>query len=552
MGKRFLSVLLPLMVIFTLVSCGKTEQVPSKTSSFTGDTDDYIEEYIAEHYGFCDSFLHGMYTSTVTHQMNSTSLDSEIIELDSGYRSGALFYDVVNDENDRKNIVCVYLDSDDDTYTLNVSIKVDYFELDEQKIASNIHTMVYNASKMKAKYYFSVNGRYLTVVELAEHSEGFFDQYYYLARDVDEHDTSLTSADYFYEERVCLYDLNNNLDNVVEMNRKITPPNPNETKICNISYGDEIFSYALGFASYTYEGATLLTTEQEFCDKANELLHSFSVDAIKVTRTSWQNRWYRLEIDENDIPDNMVKVDFSCSPGITDGNSHVSSEVTISKNAEKETHGELRAEAPDSPVSYGSTESNNENTVIVPDNIPSSIDASQLQELTYFNLDGFWYSADLHYVFSINVGSQFYNTFRCVNLQSSDGIKNGSVQQTSSYSINLKPNEDNGKTFEVFAVNGQLVSDEITLIKVNDSTVNSFLGSWQNGDKTYRFDDDGTYTVLLKNDSYWGYYFPIDESQVVLGKYSENLKENNYLFECFDYSLSDHSLDIEGMVSLVR
>lgn len=44
----------------------------------------------------------------------------------------------------------------------------------------------------------------------------------------------------------------------------------------------------------------------------------------------------------------------------------------------------------------------------------------------------------------------------------------------------------------------------------------------------------------------------IDESRVVLGKYSKNLKENNYLIECFNYSLSDHSLDIEGMVSLVR
>jgi len=52
MEKKFLSVLLPLMMLFTLISCGKTEQAPSNTisekSSFDGGTDhDYIEEYVA-------------------------------------------------------------------------------------------------------------------------------------------------------------------------------------------------------------------------------------------------------------------------------------------------------------------------------------------------------------------------------------------------------------------------------------------------------------------------------------------------------------------------
>ena len=348
MGKRFLSVLLPLIVLFTLVSCGKTEQVSSNSISEKGSAGgidhDYIEEYIAEHYGFCDSLLHGVYTSTVTHQMNNASLDSEIIELDDNCKGGALFYDVVNEENGRKNIICVYLVQDDDSYTLNVSLKADYFELDEEGNVSSIHTIGYSAPKMKARYYFSVTGSYLTVIELAEDSGGFFEQHYYLARDVDEHDTSLTSADYFYEEKVCIFDLNNNLDMVGEISRKITPPNPNETKMCQLSYGDDIFAYASGFTSYTYEGATLLITEQEFCNKANELLHNLSISELTFTRTSWANRWYRLEINENGISDYMVKVDCSVTAGIPYGNGHVSSKVTIAKNAEKETHGELQDE----------------------------------------------------------------------------------------------------------------------------------------------------------------------------------------------------------------
>ena len=552
MEKKFLSVLLPLMMLFTLISCGKTEQAPSNTisekSSFDGGTDhDYIEEYVAEHYGFCDSLLHGVYTSTVTHQMNTASLDSEIIELDVGYKSGAVFYKIVSDKNSAKNIVCVYLKNSEG----KVSLMLDYFDLDEQGFSSKSHTMTIAEPHMKSIYYCLIGSDYLTVVELSEICEGFYDGDYYLARDIDEYDVTLSSTEYYYTENISVYELDNDFSEVMKMERNITPPNPNETNICTISADENIWAYASG-VSYTNENATLLTTEQEFCDKTNELLHGFSIDEIKVTRTSWQNRWYRLEIDENDIPDNMVKVDFSCSPGISDGNGHVSSEVTIAKNAKKETYGELQDEAPDNPVSYGSTENNNQNTVIMPDNIPSSIDASQLQELEYFNLDGFWYSSDMHYVMSINVGSQFWNTFRYVDLQGSDGIKNGSVYQTSSYSINLKPNEDNEKNFEVFAVNGQLISAEITFIRASDNVSNNILGSWQNGDKTYRFDDDGTYTVLMKNDSYWGYYFPIDESRIVLGVYSNNLKKVNYSFKCFNYTLDTDSFVIEGMASLVR
>lgn len=552
MRKRVLVIFMSLAMLFVLVSCGKKEEQEisnhdvSKSSAVSEK--DSIDAYIEEHYGLCDDTVKGVYTSA----MNGNSVDSQIIEVDDDCKSGALFYDVVKEENGRKNIICVYLLQDDDSYTLNVSLNVDYFELDERGILSSNHTIGYGAPKMKSRYYFSVTGSYLTVIEMTEDSSGIFEMHYYLARDVDEHDTSLSFTEYFYEEKVCVYDLNNDLEKVGEISRNITPPNPNETKMCEISYGDDIFSYASGFASYTYEGATLLTTEQEFCDKANDLLHDLSISEVTFTRTSWANRWYRLEVDESGISDHMVKVDCSVTGGIPDGNGHVSSEVAITKNAEKEEHGELQAEAPDDPVSYDSTENSNENTIIMPENIPSSIDASQLQELTYFNLDGFWYSSDLHYVFAINVGSQFYNTFRCVNLQNSDGIKNGSMQQTSSYSINLKPNQSNEKAFEVFAVNGQLVSDEITLIKVNDNVVSSFLGSWQNGDTTYRFDNDGKYSVLMKNDSYWGYFFPIDESQIVLGVYSDNFKKINDSFERFDYTLDDNSFIINGMVSLRR
>lgn len=550
MKSKLLAVFISLIIVFSFVSCGKNEQDINNSSLTNSSEEDTVYSYIKEQYGFCDDIINGVYTST----MNGNSVDSQMIELNEECKSGALFYEIVNTENDEKKILCIYLDTNDDSYTVNLSVKLDYFTLDERGFLSEMKTSVYNVPKMKSKYYFSVTGKYLAVIGLSEHSEGFYENHYYLARDVDAEDSSLTSADYYYEEEVCIYDLNNNLDEVLKIKREITPPNPNETCICKLSDNNNIFAYASGFTSFTYEGANLLSTEQEFCDKANELLHDFSIDGLTFTRTSWTNRWYRLEVDESGIPDHMVKIDCSVAAGVPDGNGHVKSDVIFTKNSKKEEHGELQAEDPDIPVSYGTTDviTAAENVATIPDNIPVSIDPSQLQELQYFNLDGFWHSSDMHYVMSINVGSQFWNTFRYVNLYGSDKIKHGSIQQTSAYSLNLNAGEDAEKDFEVFAVNEELVSDEITFIKTSESVSNNILGNWYAGDKTYRFDNDGTYTVLMKNDSYWGYYFPVDESRIVLGVYSENFKDINHSFKCFDYTLDAEIFVINGFASLSR
>lgn len=54
--------------------------------------------------------------------------------------------------------------------------------------------------------------------------------------------------------------------------------------------------------------------------------------------------------------------------------------------------------------------------------------------------------------------------------------------------------QDNGYSPEVSIVNNQLVSDDITLVKVDDSIVSTFIGTWSNGNRSYTFKDDGTYT----------------------------------------------------------
>lgn len=541
MKKRWMITIVVILTLFILGACSKEKKEAAKQENSTKGIN--IDSLIKEEYGICDSALQGKYTSTVKREMYRTSRESEIIQLDSKCKSGAVFYKIVNDKND---IVCVYLDDKNDY----VNLKLDYLELNKEgKIASK-HTIEIGAIQMKSRSYCLINSKYVTTVELSEVTMGFFDGYLYRARDIDENDRTVSSAEHYYEEKITSYKLNPNFEKVLEVGRKITPI-ADETKTCEITYKDQHFKYISGM-NYISDEDGLLSTEKEFCDKANELLDKLGIKELKLTRTSWKNRWYRLEVDEGAIPDKMVKVDFTCSSGIQDGNYSVNSDVVITQNAEKEKHGELEEEEPDVPVTYGRPSEEETEEVIMPDNIPEGIDSSQLQNLEHFNLTGFWHSSDMKYIMFIETDNTSWSPWRYLK-DGTKQVKQGTINQTSSYSVKLNANEDAEMDFDVFAVNGQLVSDEITFIKVPDNIFSRIIGNWQSDGKIYEFDNDGKYRVHGgKGKSYWGYYFVLNESQIVLGTYSSSRREPNYSFMTFDYSCDGNSFEINGFDSLYR
>lgn len=226
-----------------------------------------------------------------------------------------------------------------------------------------------------------------------------------------------------------------------------------------------------------------------------------------------------MEIDESEIPNNMFKVDAVSTYGILSSEDTVTSEIEFTFNVKETDPGELTDEGEDYVVTYTKPEEQPVSSIL-PANIPKSVDVEQLQELTNFNINGFWQSTDGEYVYQIFTSpydSGINSTLRYVDLDGSDEVKRGKVIQTSSYSVNLKANEDRGARFEVFAVNDRLVSDDITFIRTDDYVSNRLLGTWKNDDWSYTFEADGTYNVdRARGDSYWGYYFVIDNSRIVM------------------------------------
>ena len=121
---------------------------------------------------------------------------------------------------------------------------------------------------------------------------------------------------------------------------------------------------------------------------------------------------------------------------------------------------------------------------------------NNLHDISTFDIDGFWHSTDYKYAYHIFTKQQ-----------------------------------DNGYSLEVSIVNNQLVSDDITLVKVDDSIVSTFIETWSNGNRSYTFKDDGTYTFDTGKSGRGGAYFIVGDKQIALGDGISDFKVYTYKFE---------------------
>lgn len=514
-----------LIVVFLLCSCSDKPMDENRQDDTVSAESQEIHNYIEERYGFADNPIYGKCIAHAEIETGTkTTTYDEKIEEDS--KGGSVFYKTVGSDG----LICVYVSDDENT---GILLKADYSYNKKNSFSGGLTTSVSTPRTKNCRYesinYAIVEDNYFACVELSEQED-------------------IINDDLIYKEVITVYKLtDSSYENMYTITRKLKyDMDMNETKEFNIQSDSEWIVYAAGYESYTAEGAECVPTQQEFCNKANELLKNSSLDCIILNKTSWNNRWFGTSIDESGINDSMVKIDFSSSDPTVDENGDEVTDIVIKVNTEKQQleEDEKLEEIEDYPVTYGqNTETMTQDPIVMPENLPQSIDVNNLQDLRYFNIDGFWHSSDYKYVYHIYTQhpDNGFGTFYFADLEGHSKAKHGQVKQTSSYSVILKAMESNEFSPEVYASNNQLVSDEITLIKADDWIASSLIGIWSDDSKTYTFDSDGTYEVKTSDDWYWGKYFIIDENQIVLGEHLDDLRVYNYTLEGNSFILDERA-----------
>lgn len=172
------------------------------------------------------------------------------------------------------------------------------------------------------------------------------------------------------------------------------------------------------------------------------------------------------------------------------------------------------------------------------------------QNVSSSYVDGFWHSTDGKYAFYIYTHSpdSGFGTLYYINLPTnhSEAI-HGQVKKMSDSSVILQTMGCKPITPELFAVDGKLVSDDLTLEKIDESISNNLLGNWSDGgDRSYTFKDDGSYTFHASEKSgSAGKYFIIDDKQIAFGNSITDM-------QTYTYSLKDNTLIINDFYTYTK
>lgn len=157
-------------------------------------------------------------------------------------------------------MVCVYLsDNEGNGITLDAQYIYDY---KDQMSAS--HMVVLATPEGNDRCYVIIGPDYLAGVNLSEHEE-----------DLDN--------ELIYDEEISVYKLlEDSLEEMYRISRRLR--STSDTKDFQIQSDSEKIIYATGSADYTAEEAEFISTQQEFCDRANNLLANSSLGCITLNK----------------------------------------------------------------------------------------------------------------------------------------------------------------------------------------------------------------------------------------------------------------------------
>ena len=335
MFRRLALVITLLLVVTPLSACDSKDTLSDEVNVADDDSAD-LREYIEQTYGFADNPIYGTHvTHTETgHGTTSITYDEKFKEDSQG---GAVFFKNVAPNEKTEGWVCTYLSDDENNgIALNAtySYSVDGKESSSYGVTLATSTILTTPTR-ENRCYAIIGNDVLASVHLFEQE------------DISNKDESV------YTENITVYRLTETgMEELYTINRTVES-NEKELKNFVIQNESERIIYAAGYDSYTADGAEFVSTQQEFCDRANNLLKNSALDCITLNKTSWNNRWYGINVDESSIGKDIAKVDFSFSEATIAENGDEVRDITIKINDEQPQEENVQLEEiEDIPVIY--------------------------------------------------------------------------------------------------------------------------------------------------------------------------------------------------------
>lgn len=288
-----------------MCSCGSKETVVVEKQKVKQEKTkaETKKEYLEKTYGIADPITYGKRVGHV--EEDRTVYDEKFTEDSHG---GIVLYKNLTSEGETEGEVCIYLS---DSEFNGIALGEQYiYNMGGAEIDTEVNILA--SPKTKNSCYVRVGSNYFICVEQEEEKDAV---------------GNLT-----YTENITAHKLARRNSKVIyTISRELTF-GTSLLKEYKIQTESDYTVYAEGYTSYTADGAQFVSTEQEFCDKANTLISDMTSDDIRIAEASWDSRWNSVSIDESQNKDDVVKVSMSSSEPYIDETGDEIKDIVIRVN----------------------------------------------------------------------------------------------------------------------------------------------------------------------------------------------------------------------------
>lgn len=274
------------------------------------NVEDEAIKYIETHYGFSDSILQGIRIEEGNWD------DKDVVIQTSEYfkeecKDGVIFYKLFELEEGKQRLICIYFTDDENN---RITLKLDIAEKEQEGDFISKKKMNLRSSYEEYEYYCMFSDRYMVVSSVLSGDIYWQNDIRYFNWEGDINDVMLMSEyeQEVYEESVSVYELNE-MKLLFNISRDYSHDQCRDTKSCTIWEANAFYTYSENLSSESVYGNTnhinLLSLE-DFCNVSNEYMTEIGFEEIKFYESSWDERLTGLEIKEDSLPKDTVRVKF--------------------------------------------------------------------------------------------------------------------------------------------------------------------------------------------------------------------------------------------------